>query len=159
MTHLILLYDAPSSLSLFFVCLTLLIVYKHPRVEAKMNSYMDVYFFSEQHLNSHYRHPLVETLEEDIDRQDMDTEKWKYKLVDDDPILYQLKLAKKSIIVFIIILHRVTGFFEKLKNIVIWHDPKKTHWFIGLMVLAYCAASVMPFRFLFLFISKSNSFN
>jgi len=151
-THLILSHDASNVLALFFIWLTLLIIYKNPKIEARIKGYMDLYLFSEQHLNPNYHHPMVQTLEEGIDKQDMDTEKWKYKLVDDDPILYQLQLAKKSIIVFTVILHRVTGFFEKLKNIILWHDPIKTLLFLVLSSLAYCAASVMPFRFLFLFI-------
>jgi len=153
-THLILTHDASNVLALFFVWMTLLTVYKYPKIETRIKAYLDLYFFSEQHLNPHYHHPLVQTLEEGSDKQDMDTEKWKYKLVDDDPILYQLQLAKNIIIVFTVILHKVTGFFEKLKNIILWHDPIKTLWFLALMALAYCAAAVMPFRFLFLFISN-----
>ena len=154
MTHFVLTYDTPSLISLFFLVLTLLCIYNHPWVQQKVGSFLNTYFFSDEHLNSDYHHPMVQTLEELLDKKEMQTEKWKYKLVDDDPILYQLKVAKQSVMVFASVLLKVTGFFEKLKNIIMWHDPLRTLWFIGFTLLAYCASSVMSFRFLFLFISK-----
>lgn len=150
MTHMILALEPSDMIGLFFLFLTLLSLYKHPKVESLVNGFMDTYFFSDTSLNPNYHAPLVQTFEERSFKKDMQTDKWKYKFIDEDTVFKKIKIAKKSTIVFASILLKITAFFEKLKNIVTWHDPPRTVWFIVFTFLAYCVLAVLPFRFVFL---------
>ncbi len=154
MTHMVLTLDTPGFVSLLFLILVLLCIYKHPWVERRVGPFFELYLFAEDNLNKNYKHPQIQTLEELVNKKEMDTEKWKYKLVDDDPLLHQIKAAKQSLIGFSTILLRVTSFIESLKNLVLWHEPKRTVWFLVFTFFAYCACSVMSFKILFLLISK-----
>ena len=135
-------------LSVLCLLVTLFGIYKNPKIEKKVNHFAKIYFFSEEQINVDYHKPRVQTTQEMIANKDMQTGKWKYKLVDTDPYMLQYKKAKKSLILFTAKLLKITAFIEKLKNILIWHDPIRTIWFIGFTLIGFFVFAVLPFRIL-----------
>lgn len=146
-------------LSVLCLLLTLFGIYKNPKIEKKVDHFASIYFFSEDQLNTDYHKPRVQTNQEMIAKKDMQTGKWKYKLVDTDPLLLQYKKVKKSVIVFTEKLLKITGFIEKMKNILMWHDPIRTMWFIGFTFIAFFVFAVIPIRILLVIAGKSAKFN
>ena len=139
--------DLIPSLILLLVMIS---IYYHPNVEPYVNKKFDDWFFQQSHLNPHYHFPRVQTVDELETRKMMQTEKWKYKLVDPDSLVTVIRKAKSSLVLLTIVLAKVTGFFEKLKNIVTWHDPMRTKVFILFSLVGYCALSIISFRLIVL---------
>ena len=126
--------------------LVVLSVYKHPSIEPVVDKKLDFWFFETSHLNSHYQFPQVQTMTELETKKMMQTEKWKYKLVDPDSLVTVFRKAKNSLVSLTILLAKVTGFFEKIKNIITWQDPLRTKIFILVSLIGYCTLSVISFR-------------
>lgn len=134
-------------------------VYKNPKVEKAVLDKLDQHFFQPQHLNPLYTQPRIQTVRDMDIKKLMNTEKWRYKLVDPDSLVTVFKKARKSIIAVTITLTKITGFIEKCKNIIMWQDSTRTFVFIVFSLLAYCIISVMGFRMVALLGSKSLSFH
>jgi len=87
-------------------------------------------------------------------KKSMRTEHWKHKLLAESSLMTRLKWAKKSLVILIILLMKVSAFFEKLKNIIIWDDPDRTALFLIFTITGYCSFSVIPIRFVILLAGK-----
>ena len=134
----------------FLILLAFICLYNHPKIEPKVKSLMDQYFFDDKYLNSFYRHPQIKTQFELELIETFNTEKWRHKLKDDESIVSQLKKAKKSIVILTIVLTKISGFCEKMKNIMIWQDPRRTLIFFAFTLIGYCVAAVVPMKLLIL---------
>jgi len=84
----------------------------------------------------------------------MNTERWKYKLVDPESLVSLFKKFKHFLVEMTSFLTKTTGFLEKIKNIVTWQDPTRTLMFILIGTIGYCVLSVVGLRVLILLGSK-----
>jgi len=134
----------------FILILVLACIYHHPKVHDFITNYMITLFFQEKHLNPHFVHPRVKTYRDLEIKKLMNTERWKYKLVDPESLVSLLKKFKHLLVEVTVLLTKGTGFFEKIKNLVTWQDPMRTLIFIGIGTIGYCVLSVISFRFLIL---------
>jgi len=83
----------------------------------------------------------------------MNTEKWKYKLVDPESLMSILKRFKAALVDLTVLLTRIMGLVEKFKNIVTWQDPIRTEIYILIGIIGYCSLSVISFRMVLLLAS------
>ena len=115
---------------------------------------MITFFFQEKHLNPHYIFPRVKTYRDLEIKKLMNTERWKYKLVDPESLVSLFKKFKHFLVEMTSFLTKTTGFLEKIKNIVTWQDPTRTLMFILIGTIGYCVLSVVGLRVLILLGSK-----
>ena len=154
MTWLIYMFEVSNLIPDSLFTLTLICIYKHPKVEPKIKSLLVKAFFLERDINKEYKPPLVITLEELTMEKNMLTAHWKFKLKDQDSLMTRLKRAKKSVVVLVIFLTKVAALCEKIKNLIIWDDPYRTTVFITLTTIGYCTFSVLSIRMILLFAGK-----
>lgn len=155
MTYVVVMTDISTLIPDLILLAVILFIYNHPKVKEFIQHYFISWFFNPAHRNPHYLEPRVQTLDDLENKKFMNTERWRYKLVDNESLVSLMKRAKKSIVILTIKLTKIAGFIEKLKNIAIWQDPTKTLMFIGFCLVAYCVLSVLNFRFLVLLGSKN----
>jgi len=136
--------------------LVLLCIYNHQGVNSKIKPIFVKCFFKDSDLNSHYLKPRIKIKEDVQTQKDLNTEKWKYKIVDEDNLVTQLIIIKNVLAWIAIALTKFAGFCEKLKNLVMWVEPLRTSVFICLGLIAYCILAVLPFRWTFLFLVWAN---
>jgi len=125
-------------------------IYHHPKVHGRAIGVMGKLFFGENRLNPHYIHPRVQTMRDVEIKKFMNTEKWKYRLVDPESLMSIYKRSKAALVDITVFLTRIMGLFEKFKNIVTWRDPIRTEIYILIGTIGYCLLSVISFRMLIL---------
>jgi len=133
-------------------------VYHHPKVHQKAVNVTDKIFFGENRLNPHYIHPRVQSMRDVEIKKLMNTEKWKYRLVDPESLMSILKRFKAALVDITVLLTRIMGIIEKFKNIVTWQDPIRTEIYIVIGVIGYCSLSVISFRMVLLVASNLKFF-
>ena len=138
--------------------MTFLCIYTHPKVKSRVKPFITELFFEERHLNPYYKPPQIQTAFEVDLLETFNTEKWKYKLVDDESLVTTLKKAKKSVVMLTIVLTKISGFFEKLKNIVMWQDHRRSLIFVFCTLVGYCIFAIVPMRFI-IFVAGKIEFN
>ena len=148
MTHMALTAEVSSSMSSSLLILILMCIYKHPIVEETFGELLESLFFTKDHLNSDYRPPMVQTSEELNMEASISMEPWKQKLDFEGPLLMKLRRGKSVVIFITWLLMKIGGFMEKVKNLLTWHDPTKTFWFLGSVIVIYILTAMTPFRFL-----------
>ena len=124
--------------------------YHHPSVHGKATNLASKIFFGENRLNPHFIHPRVQTMRDVEIKKFMNTEKWKYRLVDPESLMSIYKRFKAALVGITVVLTRIMGIIEKFKNIITWQDPIRTEIYILIGVIGYCALSVISFRMLIL---------
>jgi len=134
----------------------LLCAYKHPTIEAKIRPIIERVFFQEQDQNIYYTEPLITTSEEVQTNKDLNTEKWKYKIPDEDNLVTLILLIKRILAWLTITMTKIAGFCEKLKNIIIWKEPLRTSIFITAGLVIYCIIVIVPIRWIFLLAGNEN---
>jgi len=134
--------------------MTLLCFYNNPRVNARVKPVLTTLFFNEDHLNPFFREPQIQTLSDLEMAETFNTERWKYKLTDDESIYSVMKRAKKSVVWLTIFFHKVSGFFEKMKNIIMWQDSRRSMIFLFCSLIGYCIFAVVPLRLIIFIASK-----
>ena len=127
-------------------------VLKHPNIENRLKPIVVDFFFKDEYLNSFYRKPCIMTTEDMDTRKDLNTEKWKYKIVDEDNLVTQILLIKRVLTGITITVTKIAGFCEKLKNLMLWKEPIRTYLFVGIGLVFYCILAILPFRWTLLFI-------
>jgi len=108
-------------------------------------------FFEEKDLSSCYKEPLVQSQVDLSRKKSMQTEHWKYKLKAESSLMTRLKVAKKSVVVLVIVLMKISAFCEKIKNIIVWDDRDRSFMFVMITVIGYCSFAVIPLRLVVLF--------
>lgn len=134
----------------------MLSIYKHPKIESQIKPLFTDIFFREDFRNPYYSVPMVKTLEDIATQKDLNTEKWKFKLVDEDNLVTQLLVIKRILTGISIGLTKAAGFCEKLKNIILWKEPARTSLFIFFGVILYCILALLPLRWSLLLIGILN---
>ncbi len=134
--------------------MVLLAVYKHPSVESKVLPVLNKIFFRKEFQNPFFSVPLVITAEDIQIKKDLNTEKWKYKIEDEDNLVTLLLLIKRILAGLTIMLTKTAGFFEKVKNLITWREPLRTSLFIVAGLIIYCVLSILPLRWVIIFGSK-----
>jgi len=145
---LIALFDVADTMAVLIGLMGILCFYNHPKVNARVKPALDMVFFGEGHLNPFYRDPEIKTLSDLEMEETFNTERWKYKLTDDESIYSVMKRAKKSVVWLTIFFTKVSGFFEKMKNIIMWQDHRRSMIFLICTVIGYCIFAVVPLRLL-----------
>ena len=138
----------------FVFFIVLLSIYKHPKVENQIKPILTEIFFREDLRNPYYSVPAVKTLEDIATQKDLNTEKWKFKIVDEDNLVTQLLVIKRILTGISIGLTKAAGFCEKLKNIILWKEPARTSLFICFGIVLYCILALLPLRWTLLLIGK-----
>lgn len=139
-------FQISDIISSLLLALAILCFYKHPKVEPNIKSFMVRHFFNEDSLNPNYQKPKIQTLS-DLDLiETFNIERWRYKLRDDESLVSQIKKAKKSIVILTIIMTKISGFCEKLKNLVIWQDQRRSLLFGIITLIGYCIFEIVPLR-------------
>jgi len=136
--------------------LVLLCIYNHQGVNSRIKPLFVKCFFKDSDLNPNYLKPRIKIKEDVQTQKDLNTEKWKYKIVDEDNLVTQLIIIKNVLAWIAIALTKFAGFCEKLKNLIMWVEPLRTSVFICLGLIAYCVLAVLPFRWTFLSIVWAN---
>lgn len=104
------------------------------------------HFFNEESLNPNYKKPKIQTLS-DLDLiETFNIEKWRYKLRDDESLVSQIRKAKKSVVILTVILTKISGFCEKLKNLILWQDQRRSLLFGFIALIGYCIFEIVPLR-------------
>lgn len=119
---------------------------KHPKIEPKIKSFVNRHLFEESSLNPYYKKPQVQTLSELDLLETFNIDKWKYKLRDDESLVSQIKKAKKSVVILTVVLTKLSGFFEKMKNLVLWQDHRRSMLFSIFTLIGYCIFAIVPLR-------------
>lgn len=155
MTYTTIYFDITEVISGFLMILTLLCIYKHPKIEPILHNFIVSIFFEDRHLNPSYREPKIITSFEFELLDAFNTERWRYKLVDDESLISVIKKGKKAIVILTIILTKLAGFCEKMKNLVTWQDQRRSFMFIGITLLGFCIFALVPLKLIALTASKN----
>ena len=134
--------------------LMVLCIYNNKGVKSRIKPTFQTYFFKVTDLNSHFSSPCVKTKEDIQTLKDLDTEKWRYKIVDEDNLVKQLIWIKNVLAWLAIAMTKFAGFCEKVKNLIMWVEPLRSSIFLCLGLILYCILAVLPFRWTLLFIGN-----
>ncbi len=145
------MYDLLDTIPNLLFLIMFACVYNHPKVKTYITKTAESLFFQEKHLHLSYVQPRVKTYKDLEIKKFMNTERWKYKLVDPESLVSILKKFKHLIIQMTILNTTALGVVEKLKNIVTWQDPLRTVIFLSIVTLAYCITSDISMRIVILF--------
>lgn len=149
-TWIIFMVEASNVIADFLLVLSILCIYNHPTFNARIKPVLVRLFFMETDINTQFKKSKVIPQIDLTRKKNMQTSHWKYKLIAESSLMTRLKWAKKSLVILIILLMKVSAFFEKLKNIIVWDDPDRTALFLIFTITGYCAFSVLPIRLLIL---------
>ena len=154
MVWLILTLDVNSILNNFVIFIILVTIYSYPGVNQWVHKKLDEKIFNSEHLNPHYKEPLVETVDQVQQKKLADMNRFKARIEDPDSLYTTLKKIKNMLAQLTIAMMQIANFMEKTKNLVCWVDQYRTFYFVAAATLAYCALNAFTLRLIILIGSK-----
>ena len=150
------MFEVSNLISDALLVISLICIYKHPEVEKVLKPLFIRLFFGDKDLSTYYKEPLVQAQIDLSRKKSMQTAHWKYKLKAESSLMTRLKVAKKSVVILVIVLMKLSAFCEKVKNIIVWDDRDRSTMFLAITVIGYCSFAVIPLRMVALFACKDN---